>query len=604
MLHLADLRKTTRRAKTGDLRIVYPTLLRDRSLAPRIGMALRYLDSMLGKPRRELDSEVIVQLFGDHKIARCIVTCLATTYRHRPRTFAEILPAATVAAVAEHGIVTPSDLRLYLFRRANGALRGFVGGIERAPFLRAAGADLGLAPEQIETLIALDVPANAVLTRNGPTPTPDDVIARFNYDVIAALLANASIVRVTLARAATDAETIRALCAQASVRAELAGRELVLHGRQDALNGWARHGARLVHLLSALLSCGLPARGGEAIVASPTGEWLFRLDADALANLGARPTAATAGDPAALLDLWQRADTLAADFAILRRAGDAEGWYLRRAADPVVLHGAVFPALFTCSRTNAVSGRNGNANDGSLSLSGKAGSPTGGLSGVRSDPGRNGKIGSASASVPPLRQGEGLGVRSPATRIPLVPAPSTPEAAAHLAAIAARVPLVALSTAESDAALPDSAPTLGYTTRDDIARLPSLLSRAIGEADARGELTRIESLCDEARVNGVLTEPTLAERLGCDEEAVATRLAMPAARAARQARGIQYIEGFGLCTADTLAKAQAATEEVTALRADQPVGSAWLLRQLGRRLRAVTGASEGIECLIAYLGAA
>jgi hypothetical protein len=577
MLHLADLRKTTRRAKSGDLRIVYPTLLRDRSLAPRIGMALRYLDSMLGKPRRELDSEVIVQLFGDHKIARCIVACLATTYRHRPRTFAEVLPEPTVAALVEHGITTPSDLRLHLFRRANGALRGFVGGVERAPFLRAVGADLGLAPEQIETLIALDAPANAVLTRNGPTPTPDDVIARFNYEVLAALLANASIVRVTLARAATDAGTIRALCAQAGVRAELAGREIVLHGQQDALNGWARHGARLVRLLSALLACGLPARSGEAIVASPTGEWLFRLDADALAGLGARPSSADALDPAALLDLWQRADTLAADFATLRRTGAAAGWSLRRATEPLVLQGAILPALFTCARAIAVSGKNGNST---------------------SPPAQAGFV----AAQRPLGAASAAG--SP--RVPLIPAPATPEAAAHLAQIAARVPLVALSTAEfdADAHVPTRAPTLRYTARDDIARLPSLLSRAIGDADARGELARIESLLDEARANGVLTEPKLAERLGCDEEAVAPRLAMPAARTARQSRGIQYIEGFGLCTAETLAKAQAATEEVTALRADQPVGSAWLLRQLGRRLRAVTGASEGIECLIAYLGAA
>ncbi len=554
MLHLADIRKTTRRAKTGDLRIVYPTLLRDRSLAPRIGMALRYLDSMVGKPRRELDSEVIVQLFGDHKIARCIVASLATTYRHRSRTFAEVLPQATVAALAAHNIATPSDLRLYLFRRANGALRGFVGGVERAPFLRAVGADLGLAPEQVETLITLDAPANAVLTRVGPALTPDDVIARFNFDVLAALLANATIVRITLSRAPAEAETFRALCAQAGVRAELAGREIVLHGRQDALNGWARHGARLVRLLSALLCCGLPVRGGEALVAAPTGgEWLFRLDADAFASLGAPLAANATSDPATLLDLWQRADAFANDFSALRRAGDADGWSLRRATEPLVLQGAVLPALFTCSRTVPHSGKNG-------------------------------KIGNA--------------------RVPLVPAAASPASSTQLAAVAARIPLVALATTETSAAPSPSAPTLRYTAREDVAHLPSLLSRAIGEADARSEIARIESLFDEARATGVLTEPALAERLGCDEETIASRLALPAARAARQARGIQYIEGFGLCTAETLAKAQAASEEVSALRADQPVGSAWVLRQLGRRLRAVTGASEGIECLIAYLGAA
>jgi Protein of unknown function (DUF790) len=586
MLKLADLRKTTRRAKSGDLRIVYPTLLRDRSLAPRIGMAVRYLESMLGRPRHELDAEVIVQLFGDHKLARCIVACLAATYRHRPRAFAEILPAEVVAALAERGIATPSDLRLHLYRRANGALAGFVGGPERAPFLRAVGGDLGLAPEQIETLLTLDAPANAILVRTGPIPTPDDVIARYNYETAAALLANASIVRVSLSRAPTDAATLRALCAQAGVTAELAGHELVLHGRQDALNGWARHGARLVRLLSALLCCGLPARSAEALVAAPTGDWLFRLDAATLADLGARPlspaSSAPAFDPADLLAAWQTADALTADFAALRRSGEHHGWSLRRAVEPVVLHGAILPALFTCSRTPPNRGKNGNA----------ALSPA------------------AAGSLLPARRGGiphwGL-VGGEVSRVPLIPAPTTAAGAALLADVAARQPLVALALPTGDAVpphLPADIPTLRYTERGDAAVLPALLARAVGEVDARAEVARLEALFEEVRATGVLTEPKLAERLRCDEDEVALRLAMPAARAAHQADDVHYIEGFGLCTADTLAKAQAATAEVASLRADQPVGSAWVLRQLGRRLRAVTGASEGIECLIAYLGAA
>src|SRR5262245_44225398 len=99
MLKLADLRKTTRRSGEGDLRTVYPRFLRDRTLAPRIELAIRYFERMLGRPRRELDAEVIVGLFGDHKLARCIVVCLAAYYRHRARTFAEVLPEPTVATL-------------------------------------------------------------------------------------------------------------------------------------------------------------------------------------------------------------------------------------------------------------------------------------------------------------------------------------------------------------------------------------------------------------------------------------------------------------------------------------------------------------------------
>ena len=79
MLKLADLRKTTRRSGADGLRAVHPRFLRDRALAPRIELATRYLEGMLGRARSELDQEVVVQLFGDHKLARCIVACLAAS---------------------------------------------------------------------------------------------------------------------------------------------------------------------------------------------------------------------------------------------------------------------------------------------------------------------------------------------------------------------------------------------------------------------------------------------------------------------------------------------------------------------------------------------
>jgi hypothetical protein len=545
MLKLADLRKTTRRANGDGMRIVHPRFLRDRSLAPRIDMAVRYLESMLGRPRRELDQEVIVQLFGDHKIARCIVACLSSTYRHRPRAFVEVVPPTQAEALAAHNLHSPSDLRLWLFRRANAELPGFVGAAERPPFLRAAADTLQLTMEQIETLLTLDAPEQAILVRNGPVPTADDVIARFNYETTAALLANASLMRLTLSRSPADAEALRALCVEAGVRAELSGREMVLHGQQDAMNGWMRHGARLVRLLSVLLVCGLPARSGEAIVAAPTDEWRFRLDAEVLGFLGSNATQPPAFDSATVLESWQGMAAFAADFAALRRAGNADGWTLRRAAEPVVLASAVVPALFICSRG--------------------------------------------------------------AQRVPLVPAPIADVGKQHLTSVSNRLPLVALRLhehTEEQQPRVHGTLTLSHAGRPDAAALPSLLARALGEVERRTDASRLEAVIDEVRTAGVLTEQQLAERLHCGEEEVWARLALPAARAARRAQDIHYVEGFGLCTSEMLRKAQEAAAEVARLHDDSQVGRAWILRVLGRRLRQVTGASEGIECLIAYLGAA
>ena len=550
MLKLTDIRKTTRRSSAGNGRTLYPHFLRDQSLTPRIERAIQYMESMLERPRRELDQEILMQLFGDHKLARCIVACLASTYRHRCLSFAEVLPAASVKALKKLGISNPSELRLWLFHHVNIELPGFVGGIERAPFLVQAGKTLGLEIKQIETLITLDSPEHAILARTGPKPSAADTIARFNYTVGAAILASAPSVSVTLAKAPAQAETIRELCALADIQAELTGRELVLHGRQDALEGWTRHGSRLVRLLSALLACGLTAQSGEAIIAAPGGEtWHLRLNSEIFAYLGQRPAGEGAADFSAadLLECWRAQDALAAEYSAVRRAGEEGGWTLRRAPEPLSLDDAVLPTFFLATR------------------------------------GRQ--------------------------RVSLVLAPSTESGAARLAGIAARLPLVTIQVAANATRQLASAPHangllgLTYSGRGDIAQLPAILTQAANMAENSSKAHRLEAIFEEAYDQGVLTEQKLSESFACSSDELATLFARAEARVLAKDYNIKYIEGFGLCSAQVLMRARAVARDV-ASRPDRSESAVQVARVLGRRLREVTGASEGIECLIAYLGAA
>lgn len=543
MLKLTDIRKTTRRSGRDGLRVIYPRFLRDASLAPRIEMATRYLESMLGQPRRALDDEIIVQLFGDHKIARCLVACLGANYRHRPRALGEVLPPEQVAALAVQGVTNASELRLWLFRRVNHELAGFAGGEERAGFLAAAERELGLDAGRLDTLIALDAPEQAILVRIGPRPTATDVIVRYNYAVTAAVLAQAQQVRVNLARAlsARDAEAVDALADRMGVSMTLGGRELVLHGRQDALESWARHGAKLARLLAMLLLAGLPARSGEALVAAPQGgEWLFRLDGETLGFLGATTTPRL--DLAALAASQEALEKLLADAAVVRRAGALDGWTLRRTQEPLVASGRL--ALALCQ---AVRG------DERVALL-----ATAAVDGADSD--------------------------------------------SDAVALAETTPVVMVRLGDGGA--PASRDEVRYASRDDLLALPDALSRAMSGVERRMDVARVEAICDETAATGVLTEPALAQRLGCAEEEIVQRLANPTTHAAVQRRSLEYIEGFGLCTHEMLARVRRAASDMSELRANEQVGGAWVMRTLGRRLREVTGAHEGIECLIAWLGAA
>ncbi len=549
MLKLTDLRKTTRRSSTGDGRTLHPHFLRDQSLAPRIERAIQYMESMLERPRRELDQEILMQLFGDHKLARCIVACLAATYRHRSRTFAEMLPDATVEALSQQHITTASELRLWLFRHVNIELPGFVGGKERAPFLTQAGKLLGLEIAQIETLMTLDSPEHAILARTGPRPSAADIIARFNYAVMAALLANAPSVSITLGKTPTQAETIHELCALADTQAELTGRALVLHGRQDALEGWTRHGARLVRLLSALLACGLPAQSGEAVIAGPGDTWYLRLNADMFGYLGLRLSEDGEADFALsdLLEGWRAQEALAADYSSIRRAGEEAGWTLRRATEPLSLDGAVLPTLFVATR------------------------------------GRQ--------------------------RVYLVLAPGSAGGEARLANIAARIPLVTLRVADKSAMKQGNQDQaagplrLTYGKRGDLARLPALLTQAAETAEKTTSAQQLEALFEQAYELGVLSDQQLAEGLSCAGEALPALFERPEARSLARDYNIHYIEGFGLCSTQMLMRARAVARDVASQR-DRTESAVQRARVLGRRLREVTGTSEGIECLIAYLGAA
>jgi hypothetical protein len=544
MLKLTDLRKTTRHSRKDGMRVIYPRFLRDASLAPRIEMAIRYMERMLGQPRRALDDEVIVQLFGDHKVARCLVACLGAHYRHRPRALAEVLSSEDVARLAAQGIASASALRLWLFRRVNRVLAGFAGRDERAAFMAEAERELGLEAGKLDELITLDAPEQAILVRVGARPSADDVIVRYNYAVAAAVLAQSPQVRVNLALAlsAADAERVYELAARTGVSVDLGGRELVLHGRQDAMESWTRHGAKLARLLSLLLICGLPARSGEALVAAPRGgELLFRLDDATLGFLGAMTTPQL--DLATLCSHLDRMEQFMGEVAALRRAGALDGWALRRVHEPLVAGGQL--TLTLCQF-------------------------------VRGD-----------------------------ERVALLPL-ATNDAHARLASLAQAVPALGVADDTLVAGGDAKAPVylLRYDDRDEMRSLPGLLSQTVAATRGHYDTVAIEAACDEAATAGVLTELALAHRLGCAEEALARRLAEPAAQTACQRRSLEYVEGFGLCTREMLSRVRRTASEMRELRDNPQVGAAWMMRTLGRRLREVTGAHEGIECLIAWLGAA
>ncbi len=300
-------------------------------------------------------------------------------------------------------------------------------------------------------------------------------------------------------------------------------------------------------------------------------------------------------DATTLLAAWECADAFAAYVAALRRTGALDGWSLRRAQEPLVTAAGGAIMLFSCLRGDE----------------------------------------RAYIAPPPATVTGAQRLAALATRVPLLildPTSKVVEATPNARTSDEKVAGVIVD-AESDtvgergaqastntmvvttapdplapvAATVIAPPTLRYRGQRDraaLAALPTLLAQVTAGVARRADVSQWAAVFAEALASGALTEARLAERLGCAEDDIAARLADPQTQAARIAQGLQYVEGFGLCAVETLERAQTAAQDVASKWQAEAQGGALMTRMLSRRLREITGASEGIECLIAYLNAA
>jgi predicted nuclease of restriction endonuclease-like RecB superfamily len=249
---LKDIRVTTRRARGADedaLPQVYPRLLRDGAALAKIGIAVGYFESMVGKERREFEPELLVEFFGDHKLARCIVASLARHYRFRPRLVEQVVTPAALKKLRRAGLEAPRALRLELYDRANEQAGGFLAPEARDGVHGALEKRLGLRRGQLELLLHLDADEHAVLAREGEAPANEQVVAYYNFDVLETLLRRAEQVDLALPLADDEEQALRELCGALDVAAEVkrgARAALVrLRGRQDSMGLWSRHGRRV-----------------------------------------------------------------------------------------------------------------------------------------------------------------------------------------------------------------------------------------------------------------------------------------------------------------------------------------------------------------------
>lgn len=341
---LQDVKKTIRSRSDGH-RYIHPALLDAATMAPAIALALAYLASRAGRPRCEVESEVLLRFFGDSRVARGLVACMAGAYRWRCQDFAEVVDARTASRLARHGIHTPSDLRLYLFGLVNGVDRqhGFLAGPDedvRGANLAYLGRGLRLPSATIDLLIALDAEENAVLIRTGPAPTPQEIVALYNFSAVDALLRNSISVEIEKVSPAARAALDEAGAAH-GVAVAWRGDSAWVHNRPDAFGSYARAGSRLARVLYAGLHADprLLTRGRAEVAGHKVA--LYPLSKETPAVLtGGTGVVLYAPPSSATRTAWERT----------RTARSTRGWSLIAAPEPLLTASGLVVAPYAYRR--------------------------------------------------------------------------------------------------------------------------------------------------------------------------------------------------------------------------------------------------------------
>ncbi len=331
-----DIPKTTRNGKDGAPRRLFPKFIRDQTILPKITLVIDYLDGMIGRKRGDLSPDVVLDLFGDPKLARCMLSCLAESYRYRSLDFSEVIGPDAALALAGWDLMTPADLRGHVYRIANASGDGFVIAAGRATFLDDTAAPLGLSGEQLDALLNLDAEQHQILVRIGPKPTASDVVARYNVVLLTSILRSAA--SIDLCTPGLDHAIVETVLTRFGVEGRRSGKDSIrLVGRRNALGGWSSFGHRLARAAIQLVALSTHAPDFHAVV--HLGDQRSELTLDSKGLMCLRPTQRSVADASGIV----LARMLDEDVVTLRRRRGDElaGWAVRRLPEPVVVADAM-----------------------------------------------------------------------------------------------------------------------------------------------------------------------------------------------------------------------------------------------------------------------
>src|SRR6266542_2364875 len=172
---LPDLKRSYGRSGSrGGSPDVRPYLLIGRELndqRSRLADAIEWFSHHVGRPRSAVSADDLAQRVGDYRLARCLASCLQSTFSFSPPPFERAVERllngesrSVWHRLQEVGAGSASALRLYVFDAISRRHGGFVEPQARNAALTEVSEPLGCTAEQLDALLWCDAEAHEVLS--------------------------------------------------------------------------------------------------------------------------------------------------------------------------------------------------------------------------------------------------------------------------------------------------------------------------------------------------------------------------------------------------------------------------------------------------------
>lgn len=238
----------------------------DKVVSARI---LKHLESFIGKSRSEIDLESPLTWVPDIRVARALIaTALSRFYIFIPRELEDLVIEEEQKELKNQGITNLEEIRYWFWRFVEEKYNGFIPRSERSLAYTSAAQELGLtSSDKVKILLVANREENMLLHRRNGTPSTQEFVRAYNYEVLETLLFHSESVSITLSEGSlgTAARTLLRLTKRFGVLIDLEKTSKGLHaaiagprlffGRSSPF-GW-NIAQVLTHLLADAASIGI-----------------------------------------------------------------------------------------------------------------------------------------------------------------------------------------------------------------------------------------------------------------------------------------------------------------------------------------------------------